>query len=50
MSKNINIKVIASFLTVAWITTVLGSYYFYNISYYQEKVSVFWGFLSRFVG
>jgi len=45
-----NLNVIPGFLTVAWIASVLGSYYFYNVAYYQEKVSVFWGFLSGFVG
>lgn len=49
MPKKKNRKIVVDFLIVTWVATVLGSYYFYNVGYYEEKISVFWGFLSRFI-
>ena len=34
-------------LGIAWITAVLGAYYYYNAGYYVEKIGTFSAFVIR---
>lgn len=36
-----------SLIAVVWLISILASYYYYNSSYYVEKLSTFLGFLGK---